>query len=249
MPGVTTPVASDDNSTLRIFHYEAYKLSYTLGDSSDKPIVLIQTRGKVSATSVDYNSHRGVLHWTNSRRGFWTSNAAISSLPWDFRYTCMNVEDPNKDLSKEVPRFVNKFSGQGVKKTPCKHSKSGYNIYNKPRGIKVVREEENWNPRSIAEDYITDKIYAADTKGRNVFAISLSGHNKIVLFHDDALIPMEVAVDPPEGLMFVMAINLWIGKMQVINCLALYGYVYMFNKKSYGIPHRIPRVIPRVNFV
>ncbi|XP_031777683.1 uncharacterized protein LOC116415960 [Nasonia vitripennis] len=50
---------------------------------------------------------------------------------------------------------------------------------------KLVHEKENWNPRSIAVDYVGDKIYIVDTSDAAVSVYDLDGRNKALVFRND----------------------------------------------------------------
>lgn len=71
------------------------------------------------------------------------------------------------------------------------------------------------NYRSIAVDYITDKIYIVDTSDVAVNVYDLNGRNKATVFRNESVIPLEVAIDINRGLMFILAYNIKTGTTQV----------------------------------
>ncbi|XP_031787417.1 low-density lipoprotein receptor-related protein 5-like [Nasonia vitripennis] len=85
----------------------------------------------------------------------------------------------------------------------------------KPANLTLVREEENWNPRSIAIDYIGNKLYVVVANEMTVNIYDLNGHNKAIVFRNESVIPIEVVLDVPQGLMFVLGYNNKIGAMQI----------------------------------
>ena len=73
--------------------------------------------------------------------------------------------------------------------------------------VKLLYKEKEWIPRSIALDHIGKKLYIIDSTARSVDVFNMYGTNKARVFKHEFLIPMEIVLDPYEGLMFLLAEN------------------------------------------
>ncbi|XP_016838939.2 low-density lipoprotein receptor-related protein 2-like [Nasonia vitripennis] len=200
---VTTNKYSSDE---RLFVFSPWNgFFYVTEHSADHPVRIV-TLPKTKVANLDYHAPSKTLFFTSPRFGYWTKNAKLYSVPWDSDFICQNKSEGTRQSRKAILKPFN-----------CSVDNEGHlTMYKDVRGeIKELHEEENWNPRSLAVDYVANKLYIVDTSNRAINVFDLDGQNKATVFHNESLIPFEVAVDSPRGLMFILAANVELEAMQI----------------------------------
>ena len=60
-------------------------------------------------------------------------------------------------------------------------------------------------PRNLAVDWITKNIYIVESGSRRIDVSNYDGDKRTVLLADNLILPLDIALDPTRGFLFVSA--------------------------------------------
>ncbi|XP_015791351.1 low-density lipoprotein receptor-related protein 2 [Tetranychus urticae] len=170
-----------NNSTeMRILFAHATSI-YSTDSMGSKLEIIVNTS---SASGLDYHFDKKLLFWSD------TQDKTIYSINLDNQRIGINASSSSSLSSSSSTSSLSPSSSSLLSSIPSITPLVNISVF------------YQWNPVSLAVDWITNKIYVCDIYNQKIDIFDLEGKTSAIVLSQNITAPLDIALDPTQGYMF-----------------------------------------------